>query len=145
MSTRSIIAIEYPDGSCKASYCHHDGYPSHNGRLLVDHHNTPEAVEALLTLGALSCLGVRLAPSSGEKHSYDCPGRDICIAYHRDRGEEFQPSELWPDANELLSNAADSYWAEYVYIFRNGEWHVDSPYEPCGWRTVVDVLQEGRV
>lgn len=142
MSTRAVIAIEYPNATCKAAYTHWDGYPTHNGRLLVEHYNTPERIEALLALGALSCLAERLAPEPGENHSYDRPVRDICIAYHRDRGEKFRPPKLWHDANYLLSKASDDYWAEYVYLFRNGEWYVDSTYEPHGWRPVADVLKE---
>ena len=142
MSTRSVIAIEDPNKQCRAIYCHFDGYVSNNGRLLLEHYNTPELAEALLALGSLSCLAERPAPDPGEKHSYDHPVSDICIAYHRDRGEEFSRPKVWHDANSLLSKASDSYWAEYVYLLRDGKWYVDSPYQPHGWRLVEDVLKE---
>lgn len=51
MSTRSLIAIKQTDGTVKSIYCHWDGYVSHNGRLLIEHYATPEAVEELLALG----------------------------------------------------------------------------------------------
>ena len=35
MSTRSIIAVQYGDGF-RGRYCHSDGYPEHNGRVLFD-------------------------------------------------------------------------------------------------------------
>ena len=142
MSTRSVIAIEDLDKQCRGIYCHFDGYVSNNGRLLVEHYNTPELAEALLALGNLSCLGERLAPEPGEAHDYDNPVRDICIAYHRDRGEDYQPPKFWHDANYLLSKASDSYWAEYVYLFREGLWYVDSAYQPLGWRPVAEVLKD---
>lgn len=142
MSTRSVIAIELPDKTCKATYCHWDGYPSHCGRLLVEHYDTPELAEDLLALGTLSALAPRLAPQSGEEHSYDRPVGNICIAYHRDRGEPFRPPKTWRDADYLLGKASDTYWAEYVYLFRNGQWYVDKTYEPHGWRPVADVLKE---
>ena len=56
MSTRSLIALKQTDGTVKSIYCHWDGYVSHNGRLLIEHYATPEAVEELLALGPLSAL-----------------------------------------------------------------------------------------
>lgn len=143
MSTRSVIAIENPETKkCRAIYVHFDGYISNNGQLLIDHYNTLELAETLLALGNLSCLEKRLAPNPDEKHSYDNPVSDICVTYHRDRGENFKPPKTWDDANYLLSKASNHYWAEYVYLFRDGQWYVDSPYQPHGWRLVADVLQE---
>jgi len=142
MSTRSLIAIENPDGSCRSIYCHSDGYPSHNGRLLIEHYNSPERVAALLALGALSCLAPRLSPDSGEKHDYDNPVDDICIAYHRDRNEAYRATVWWSDAGHMLDKAADNYWADYVYLFRNGSWYVSSTYRQEDWQPVADVLKE---
>ena len=35
----------------------------------------------------------------------------------------------------------DAYWAEYVYLFRNGKWYVNTPYRPKEWRLVEEVLK----
>ena len=102
----------------------HDMYPSGAGVCLNAHYNTKERIEALFALGDLSGLGGRL--------SNDDPGpdaQDVCHAYHRDYGEELCPPR-------------DAYWAEYVYLFRDGKWYVNTTYRPKEWRLVEEVLKE---
>lgn len=137
MSTRGLIAIEKTDKTCISSYCHHDCYPSGVGLCLTQHYKTLERAEALLKLGPLSVLGDRLSSDDPEPNA-----QSVCIAYHRDRGEEFQTPTVWPNADEMLAKAADRFWAEYVYLFRDGRWYVDAAYQPKGWRRVEDVLRE---
>jgi hypothetical protein len=36
VGTRSVIARPAPDGGFCGSYCHYDGYPAHQGRVLFD-------------------------------------------------------------------------------------------------------------
>jgi hypothetical protein len=36
VSTRSVIARPTPEGSFRGTYCHYDGYPAHQGRVLFD-------------------------------------------------------------------------------------------------------------
>ena len=38
MATRSVIAKTQPSGKIKASYCHFDGYPEHNGKILASYY-----------------------------------------------------------------------------------------------------------
>ena len=142
MSTRALISIEDADGKVRSSYLHFDGYPSGAVRILIDHYNTRESTEALLALGFLSALGERLAPNPDEHHDYENPIDGVCIAYHRDRGEPFRPATVWANAEEMRSKASDRFWAEYVYLFRDGRWYVDAAYQPHGWRLVEDVLRE---
>lgn len=142
MSTRSLIAVKQNDGTVKSIYSHFDGYPDHNGRLLLENYNSLELASALLELGALSVLAERMNPEPGEDHSYDSPQPDICIAYHRDRGEEYRPPAVWTSTEHIIHDAADCTWAEYVYLFQDGAWYVDKTYHPEGWRLVADVLAE---
>lgn len=143
MSTRSLIAIQNSDAkSCRSLYLHFDGYPSGAGRILIDHYTTAEKAEALLSLGSLSALGERLAPEPGEKHNYEAPAGGICIAYHRDCGEKLRAPTVWNSAEEMLSQASDKFWAEYCYLFREGNWYVDSTYQRRGWRLVSEALEE---
>ena len=44
MGTRSTIGLEYPDGTVRGIYCHWDGYPDNNGKILVEHYTTPEKI-----------------------------------------------------------------------------------------------------
>jgi len=107
MATRSLIGIKLGD-YIKTIYCHWDGYPEHNGQLLVNNYNTPTAVFDLLDLGDLSTLAETPASST---------------AYHRDRKEPYGMVEARDvDPDELMSVAKD-YDADYVYVYNeNNEW-----------------------
>ena len=137
MSTRGIIAVEDPDKTCRAIYVHFDMYLDGAGICLTQHYTTPERVEKLLALGGLSALGDKLANDDPEPEA-----QDVCIAYHRDYGESYKAPRVWESADKLLDQASDIYWAEYVYLHRNGEWYFDTPYQPKGWRSVKQTLQE---
>jgi len=41
-----------------------------------------------------------------------------------------------------LNNASDRYWAEYVYLYRNGEWVYDTPSRKYNWKSVKQALEE---
>ena len=113
MSTRSLIAIENLDGTCRSIYCHHDGYPDGVGYVLREFYNTPEAIEALQELGDLSSLGETL---------------ETCCAYCRDRGEEKAEPTVWKNRYALAEKANSFCWAEFVYVYRISlnEWYVYS-------------------
>ena len=138
MSTRGVIALENPDDkTCRSIYVHFDMYLDGAGITLTQHYTTPERVEQLLTLGGLSALGDKLSKDDPEPEA-----QDVCIAYHRDYGESYKAPRVWETADKLLDQASDIYWAEYVYLFRDGEWYFDTPYRPQGWRPVKQTLQE---
>lgn len=121
MSTRSAIGIKNEKGQIKAVYCHNDGYPEHNGRILVSHYNTIEKVKELLALGDLSSLGERVNPNKYEEHSFDNRVRDITVAYHRDRGEGLIKAKTFNNVGEVIAYFD---WSSYIYIFEDGEWYV---------------------
>lgn len=107
------------------------------GICLTQHYTAPERVEKLLALGGLSALGDKLSEDDPEPDA-----QDVCIAYHRDYGEEYDAPDEWESADKLLEQAHHMYWAEYVYVFRDGEWVFDTPYHPQGWRPVKQTLQK---
>jgi hypothetical protein len=119
MSTRSYIACPNTDGTYTAIYCHHDGYPSGVGAKLAQAYTSPERVGALLQLGALSSLSARLEPVGA--HSFDEPETGTTVAYHRDRGEDWDMVKpvYAPDLMTLASKARNA-WAEYLYVFLPG-------------------------
>lgn len=121
MSTRSAIAVLMPDGLYTAIYCHSDGYPSNNGRILAEHYNTQEKVEALVKLGALSVLDKELTPPGGKHPSFDDRERGYTLAYHRDRGDDY-----WIARGKTADRAAKNIDHAYLYTFANGEWTVSS-------------------
>ena len=108
MATRSLIGIKLEDNIVKTIYCHWDGYPEHNGKLLIDHYNSPAAITELMELGDLSSLA-------------ESP--DQCKAYNRDRNEPWgmvEPRDV--NASEMASVGRE-YGVDYVYIYNNEfEW-----------------------
>ena len=138
MSTRGVIAVEDSDKTCRAIYVHFDMYLDGGGLCLTQHYSTPDRIEKLLALGNLSALGDKLSKDDPEPEAQDV----VCIAYHRDYGESYNAPRVWETADKLLDQASDIYWAEYVYLFRDGEWYFDTPYRPQGWRSVKQTLQE---
>ncbi len=87
MSTRALIGV-YDGTNLKIIYNHSDGYPAWLGKMLLIHYNSVERATALINLGAVSCVYERLAPNSGEMHSFDHRANGVTIAYARDRGQE---------------------------------------------------------
>ncbi len=118
MGTRSMIAMRTEDGY-RAVYCHWDGYPSWNGRILYQHYGDIAKLTALLDLGDISSLGTGL----GEKHDFNDRGNDdnITTFYGRDRGETGVEARIYPTLSKLFEAAAGC-WAEYVYVFIADIW-----------------------
>ena len=119
MATTSRIGMELPDGSVRSIYCHWDGYPTHTGRILVDHYSDREKLENLLELGNISLLEKEVYPDPRFDHSYDSSQSEVTVAYHRDRGEAFEPAQKSSNARSYFNN----YGHSYAYLFtKEGEW-----------------------
>ena len=88
MSTRSNIAMLNNDGTVTTIYCHWDGYPSYNGKILSEYYNTTDKVTELIKYGDLSSLQPNVYPTA--PHSFEEPQEDVCIYYHRDRGDDWE-------------------------------------------------------
>jgi hypothetical protein len=118
MATRSNIAYKTAEGKIRSVYCHWDGYPEHNGKILMDHYTDQAKIEALVALGSISSLGTEL----GEKQDFDDRSTqkdDWTLAYHRDRGEQLVVSEY----EDVPSWVADM--EEYAYLWNGQEWIVN--------------------
>lgn len=129
MSTNSSIGIKRKDGSETRIYCHWDGYIEHNGVCLQLAYNTAEKVEALLALGDLSSLGYY--PDRVPADQVDETSSACCVAYHRDRGEEFRQS---------------SGRQEYNYTFDEYQalWFVEEEVFTKGTPAMKTLVLEGR-
>lgn len=138
MATRSRIGIENPDGSVTSVYCHWDGYPEYNGKMLIQHYNTEELAQKLIALGSISTLRPRIAPAVNETHSFDIPMEDITVAYYRDRGEPLR-QQHHPSVRDYFNGDIE----EYGYLFtQEGEWLVKAAYGFKMPVRVSDVIRE---
>lgn len=127
MATRSTITLQKADGKFVSTYCHWDGYPTNNGKIMQEHYTDPAKIEFLIELGALSSLKKEVGPDEGQLHSFDRPATDVTIAYHRDRGDALVvgAGETYEAA---IADGPSGEFEEYNYLFRDGEWFVLSPY-----------------
>lgn len=119
MSTRSAIGMEMLNGKIAAVYCHNDGYPDYNGRILQKHWDR-DKILALLSEGELSVLGEDM---------------DTTVFYHRDRGEKFVPAHAHSNPADYLANfPVDVEW--FYLLTLNGVWTVSKgrsgPFEHVG-------------
>ena len=135
MATRSRIGI-YINGRVNSIYCHWDGYPQHNGDILLKHYDTAKTL-ALIAEGDVSSLG----PQIGEKHAFSSVGmpedqreafeqqtRDWCTFYGRDR-DEVGVGSRWSDTWEQFLEQSYGCNAEYYYIIRDGVWYFGTFHE----------------
>lgn len=126
MSTRSYILRENEDGTYDGIYCHHDGYLTYNGALLLDHYNTKEKVDKLLSYGNLSSLAEEIEPNPSLPHNFDNRQDDVCVFYCRDRGEKDENASLNMALEDIDSPES---WIEHCYIYtKKGTWK----YFVCG-------------
>ena len=120
MATRSNIGIVNSDGSVTGIYCHWDGYPENNGKLLLNHYNNTAIVYELMDLGNLSYLAENLY-CDDNNHSFNNPADKVCVAYGRDRGEKNADSKSFTNISEF-EKYANRTTADYQYLFNNGKW-----------------------
>ena len=129
MSTRSLIGMQDEKGRIKCIYAHWDGYPSNNGRLLLEHWADKAKLAQLLALGDISVLGERIGKQidfnrniTDESYSEQHEGQ--CVAYHRDRGEKWaivRPHTV--HSEERFLKLAWDHGCDYAYVLRaDGVW-----------------------
>jgi hypothetical protein len=116
MSTHSNIAVEHTDGSVSVVYCHSDGYIEYNGKMLVEHYNSKEKAEDLVSFGAISTLQQEIYPTG--EHSFANRQEGVTVFYTRDRGEEIDIDQF--DSVEEFVNRK-SMREEFNYIFTEGD------------------------
>ena len=138
MSTRSLICRQNSDGSYDVIYCHFDGYPAHNGRILYEHYQSRAKITALFALGDLSVL----APEIGHKHGFEQRNDAWCFAYGRDYAETDTAAQRVSDYDALCAMLEQS-WAEWVYIYRvaDTKWYFTNNPSPTWFKTCGEQRQ----
>jgi hypothetical protein len=115
MATRSNIGYVMPNGNIRFVYCHWDGYPSYNGRILQEHYQSAYKIAQLVELGDLSSLNKEI----GVKINFDDTEarKGQCVYYGRDRGEENVLPQETADVSDFVQN-------DYAYLWNGDEWIV---------------------
>lgn len=140
MGTRSYIAKDIGKGKYKVIFCQLDGDLEITGKLLAEHYNTPEKVDALLALGDIYFLGEQLEPNPALPHNWyeNNYQKDVTLAIGRDCGEYH-----WPAEEMTLENMEDNdEGIEFIYIFTpDQEWKYCCVMAPdARWRNVRNEL-----
>jgi hypothetical protein len=126
MSTRSYICKENEDGTITGSYCHCDGYLTYNGAMLLDHYNTKERVDKLLSFGNMSCLNEIIEPDPVEAPHLRRPAAERHGLLRPRPGREGPGG---PEGQTRGPRRPTSSWIEYCYVFgKDGKWR----YFECG-------------
>jgi hypothetical protein len=126
MGTRSAIGVMHGD-VCKAIYCHYDGYPEHNGRILLDHY-TSERANALVSHGNMSILGKEIYPEDDlPVHSFGNRQADVCVFYNRDRGDYNETWQVCTSFEDMLDQFSH---CQFFYVMQDGVWYVSDGGDP---------------
>lgn len=110
MSTRSTISIQRDDGTIDSIYCHHDGYPEGNGKILLKHYDTEEKVKDLISLGDISFLGP--TTTEGDTRSYHQWKGDPIRILNSQSPKQIDKQEynyLWKDDMWWMSETDDEW------------------------------------
>jgi hypothetical protein len=115
MGTRSRIGIQHEGNSITSVYCHWDGYPEFNGRILRDHYDTVEKVRELIDGGNISALH-----TNAGWNNETLP--EVGPLYYTSRGESIEDNapRFDDDIFDFLKKENNE---EYAYIFSvNHKW-----------------------
>jgi len=117
MATRSRIGYQLKDGSIVSVYCHWDGYPEFNGRVLRDNYTTVERVRDLLDGGNISALHT----NAGWQNE-TLP--EVGPLYYTSRGETIEDNapKYHTNLNDFMIYADEGNGCDYTYHFVDGEW-----------------------
>ena len=118
MSTRSHIGIWNEDGTLDVIYCHWDGYPAHNGAVLLHHYQDLDKIRELIALGDISSLAESVKPVEGE-HTFESPQEGVVVAYGRDCHEDGVSTKHFDEFDEYRKlMRSEGGYIEYVYLYK---------------------------
>ena len=136
MGTRSVIARPSPDGGFCGTYCHYDGYPAHQGRVLFDAvtgHFAGDSDAACYYLidehpAGWSVLYGDFSAAPGYQHHPDPDDRRNQCYCHGERADPPQP----PFSDDTAAGAG----LDYAYVIDSDRLRVLTNRD--GWQPVAD-------
>jgi hypothetical protein len=137
VSTRSVIARPTPEGGFHGTYCHYDGYPAHQGRVLFDavtghfDGDTDAACTYLIDQhpAGWSVLHGDFNALPGYRHPTDPNDRRNQCYCHGDRHDPPRPP--------LDDHTARAAWVDYAYVIGPDRLQVLTPLAG-GWQPVAE-------
>ena len=128
MGTRSFIGIQNEDESIRYVYCHWDGYPSHNGKILNEHYTDRKKVDKLLDGGDMSVLNEDIT--------------DVEY-YNQMKGQDPDNDAALVDNMVVFLEDIKNSWCEWVYILsKKNKWMVSSDSDWTDMKPLDEVLSE---
>ena len=134
-----MICRKDKDGTYECVYCHSDGYPEHNGRILKEYYTDPENVKNLIGMGSLLILEEKIVPDYHKEHSFDAPQKGICTFYHRD-GKESWNGNAPVRYYSLLAIKIKITDIDYIYVYQDGNWYYKSYIDKEFWLLTREVI-----
>lgn len=119
MATRSHIGIVNSNNTVSYVYCHWDGYPENNGKLLLKHYNNEETINKLLDHGNISSLNENIDFDIDKPHTFHKPQENVCVFYKRDRNETKQEKKT---VSCVVEYKMERNGVDYQYLYENGQW-----------------------
>lgn len=103
MATRALVGFITDKPELIATYNHYDGYPENLGKGLESHYSMPEEALKVASMGYISYMD----PETGEIE-----------AKHKEAPEKISLKGMnFEDAMYEVAKTADSFGADYVYIY----------------------------
>lgn len=135
MATRSNIGYTLPNGKIRFVYCHWDGYPGYNGRVLQENYQQAHKIAKLVELGDISSLGAEIGVQIDFEDREAQKQNNQTLYYGRDRGETgVEPQEV-DNVEDFLQN-------DYAYLWNGTEWIVYSHHWEQEGRALEAVLNQ---
>lgn len=116
MGTRSFISIKHKDNTYSGVYCHWDGSPDHNGKILKEDYQARSKVVDLIDGGDMSSLKTNTTWDSTFKEDSYTNTREAQPLYYYERGDEDVDPKHFKTYKQMYKYAKDC-WCEFIYTF----------------------------
>jgi hypothetical protein len=119
MGTRSFISIKHKDNTYSGVYCHWDGYPEWNGKILKEDYQARSKVVDLIDGGDISSLKTKTTWDSAFVNDEYNNTREEQPLYYYERGETDE-NIIYPkhfkNYQQMYKYAKNSD-CDFIYIF----------------------------
>jgi len=138
MSTSSNIAYYDTETSLiHCVYCHSDGYPSWNGKILLENYNDDDKIKELISFGDMSSLNKNIHPTGPHTFNYNNREEGVCVFYGRDRGYSDVEAKIFTNEEDFLKYGDN----DYTYYYKDSVWlfkHYKGNFKPLTTKEIEE-------